>query len=55
MNDNSTFLALRLRVLPRRHRIAHLQALIGLGPKEPLRCAQLLELLHAEASGVSDD
>jgi len=55
MKGNATSMAFRLKVLPRRHRIAHLRALIGLEPKESNRREQLLNLLHAEISGVSDD
>jgi len=54
MKGNST-IALRLKVLPRQHRIARLRALIGLEPKESNRREQLLNLLHAEISGVQDD
>jgi hypothetical protein len=55
MTDNLTFLAVRLKALPLRHRLAHLRALIRLEPKESRRREQLLDLLHAEASGVSDE
>jgi GcrA cell cycle regulator len=55
MNDNRTLVALRLKVLPRRHRIAHLRALIELEPKGSSRGEQLFGLLHAEASGGSAD
>ncbi|MGH6643514.1 MAG: hypothetical protein ACRED3_12550 [Bradyrhizobium sp.] len=55
MNDNSAFVAVRLKVLPRRHRIAHLRALVRLGPKEPRRREELLDLHQAEVPGVSAD
>jgi len=45
-------MAVKLKVLPRQHRIAHLWALIGLEPKESARREQLFNLLYAEISGV---
>jgi hypothetical protein len=40
----------RMRPLPRRHRIAHLRALIGQTPRGSIRSAQLVELLRDETS-----
>ena len=48
-------LAERLRRLPRRHRIAHLRAVIGLQPEESGRREELSELLRQEMSGASAD
>ena len=43
----------RLKRLPRRHRIAHLRALIGLEPEGCGRRDELSELLREEISGAS--
>ncbi|NOJ47727.1 GcrA family cell cycle regulator [Bradyrhizobium archetypum] len=50
MNPAVAGLANRLRRLPRRHRIAHLRALIGLQPKGYGRWYELSELLRDEMS-----
>jgi hypothetical protein len=41
-------MVLRMRPLPRRHRIAHLRALIGQAPLGSIRRAQLVALLRDE-------
>jgi hypothetical protein len=46
-------MAVRLRPLPRGHRIAHLCALIGLEPASSERRDELSELLREALSGVS--
>lgn len=43
----------RMRRLPRRHRIAHLRALIGLQPVGCSRRDELSELLHEEIADAS--
>jgi GcrA cell cycle regulator len=43
-----TYMADRLKRLPRRHRIAHLRVLIGLRPVGCGRRDELSELLHEE-------
>ena len=48
-----TCMAERLKRLPRRHRIAHLRALIGLQPKDCDRGDELSELLRDEMSSAS--
>ena len=40
---------------PRRHRIAHLRALIGLQPEQSGRRDELSDLLHQELSDASAD
>jgi hypothetical protein len=52
-NAAVTYVADRLKRLPRRHRIAHLRALIGLQPEGCGRRDELSELLHDEMSGAS--
>jgi GcrA cell cycle regulator len=52
-NAALTYLADRLRRLPRRHRIAHLRALIGLQPAGCGRRDELSELLRDEISDAS--
>ena len=52
-NAAVTCLADRLKRLPRRHRIAHLRALIGLQPAGCNRREQLSELLRAEIADAS--
>ena len=47
-----TSMAERLKRLPRRHRIAHLRALIGLQRKDCDRLDELSELLRDEMSGA---
>ena len=47
-----TLMAVRLKALPLRHRIAHLRALIGLQPRDSGRREQLDELLREETSGA---
>ena len=51
--DAVTCVADRLKRLPRRHRIAHLRALIGLQPEGCGRRDELSELLRDEMSGAS--
>ena len=48
-----TCVADRLKRLPRRHRIAHLRALIGLQPEGCSRRDELSELLRDEISDAS--
>ena len=48
-----TCMAERLKRLPRRHRIAHLRALIGLQPKDCDRLDELSELLRDEMSAAA--
>src|SRR3954471_18300411 len=45
----------RLKRLPRRHRIAHLRALIGLQPVSCHRRNELSELLHEEMADASNE
>ena len=52
-NASVICLAARLKRLPRRHRIAHLRALIGLQPEEGGRRDELSDLLHLDISGAS--
>jgi GcrA cell cycle regulator len=51
-NAAVTWLADRLKRLPRHHRIAHLRALIGLQPEHYGRCQELSELLRDEMSNA---
>jgi hypothetical protein len=48
-----TYIADRLKRLPRRHRIAHLRALIGLQPEGCGRRDELSQLLRDEISDAS--
>jgi|HubBroStandDraft_5_1064220.scaffolds.fasta_scaffold866203_2 hypothetical protein len=50
MNASVAITVFRMRPLPRRHRIAHLRALIGQTPLGSIRRAQLMALLHDEMS-----
>jgi hypothetical protein len=52
-NAAVTCMAGRLKRLPRRHRIAHLRALIGLQPEGCGRRDELSELLRDEISDAS--
>ena len=52
-NATVTCMADRLKPLPRRHRIAHLRALIGLRPEGCGRRDELSELLRDEISDAS--
>jgi len=52
-NAAVTCMAHRLKRLPRRHRIAHLRALIGLRPEGCGRRDELSELLRDEISDAS--
>jgi hypothetical protein len=52
-NTAVTCVADRLKRLPRRHRIAHLRALIGLQPEGCGRRDELSELLRDEISDAS--
>ena len=54
-NTAVTCVADRLKRLPRRHRIAHLRALIGLQPEGYGRRDELSELLRAEISDASSE
>ncbi|MCA6117892.1 hypothetical protein J6524_23880 [Bradyrhizobium sp. WSM 1738] len=54
-NCSLTCLADRLKRLPRRHRIAHLRALIGLQPEECSRRDELSDLLRQEMLHASAD
>jgi hypothetical protein len=54
-NAAVTCVAGRLKRLPRRHRIAHLRALIGLQPEGCGRRDELSELLRDEISGASSE
>jgi len=54
-NAAVTCLADRLKRLPRRHRIAHLRALIGLQPEGCGRRDELSELLRDEMSDASSE
>jgi hypothetical protein len=54
-NAAVTCVADRLKRLPRRHRIAHLRALIGLQPAGCSRWDELSELLRDEMSDASID
>jgi hypothetical protein len=53
MNAAVTCVADRLKRLPRRHRIAHLRALIGLQPEGCGRRHELSELLRNELANAS--
>ena len=48
MNTSVAVMVFRMRPLPRRHRIAHLRALIGQTPLGSIRRAQLVALLRDE-------
>jgi hypothetical protein len=48
MNPSMAMMIFRMRPLPRRHRIAHVRALIGQTPRGSIRRAQLVELLRDE-------
>jgi len=48
MNTSVAVTVFRMRRLPRRHRIAHLRALIGQTSLGPIRRAQLVALLRDE-------
>ena len=48
MNASVAITVFRMRPLPRRHRIAHLRALIGQTPLGSIRRAQLVALLRDE-------
>jgi hypothetical protein len=52
-NAAVTYAADRLKRLPRRHRIAHLRALIGLQPAGCGRRDELSELLREEIADAS--
>jgi hypothetical protein len=54
-NAALTCVADRLKPLPRRHRIAHLRALIGLQLEGYGRRNELSELLRAEISDASSE
>ena len=54
-NTAVTWVADRLKRLPRRHRIAHLRALIGLQPVGCDRRDELSALLREEISDASID
>jgi hypothetical protein len=48
MNASVAVMVFRMRPLPRRHRIAHLRALIGQAPLDSIRRAQMVVLLRDE-------
>jgi hypothetical protein len=48
MNASVAVMVFRMRPLPRRHRIAHLRALIGQTPLGSIRRVQLVALLRDE-------
>jgi hypothetical protein len=48
MNLSMAVMIFRMRPLPRRHRIAHVRALIGQTPRGSIRRIQLVELLRDE-------
>jgi hypothetical protein len=48
MNASVAVMVFRMRRLPRRHRIAHLRALIGQTPVGSIRRVQLVALLRDE-------
>ena len=48
MNTSVAVMVFRMRPLPRRHRIAHLRALIGQTPLGSIRRVQLVALLRDE-------
>lgn len=50
MNASVTRMVFRMRPLPRRHRIAHLRALIGQTPLGSIRRVQLAALLRDETT-----
>ena len=54
-NDAVTGVADRLKRLPRRHRIAHLRALIGLRPVGCGRRNELSDLLRDEIADASSE
>jgi hypothetical protein len=47
-NTSAAVMVFRMRPLPRRHRIAHLRALIGQTPLGSIRRVQLVALLREE-------
>jgi hypothetical protein len=47
-NTSAAVMVFRMRPLPRRHRIAHLRALIGQTPLGSIRRLQLVALLREE-------
>jgi hypothetical protein len=47
-NTSAAVMVCRMRPLPRRHRIAHLRALIGQAPLGSIRRAQMVALLREE-------
>jgi hypothetical protein len=53
MKSAVTYAADRLKRLPRRHRIAHLRALVGLQPTGCGRRDELSELLREEVADAS--
>jgi hypothetical protein len=53
MKSAVTYAADRLKRLPRRHRIAHLRALVGLQPAGCGRRDELSELLREEVADAS--
>lgn len=48
MNTSVAIILMRIKPLPRRHRIAHLRALLRRQPASSLRRGQLAALLRAE-------
>jgi hypothetical protein len=54
MNTPVAIMMIRMKPLPRRHRIAHLRALIRLHPVGSARRCELAALLHAEMTARPD-
>ena len=46
MNTSAAIMHIRMKPLPRRHRIAHLRALIRREPAGSIRTGELVALLH---------
>jgi hypothetical protein len=55
MDTPVALVAVRLKALPLRHRMAHLRALVGLQPQDCRRREQLVELLREETSRASGE
>ncbi len=55
MNTPAAIMAIRMKPLPRRHRIAHLRALMRREPVPSTRWEQLAALLRDEMSALSSE
>ena len=55
MTGSSVIMAVRLKRLPRQHRIAHLRALINQTPAPSIRSFELLALLRDEVAAQSSE